>query len=105
MLKEDSAAAARILVCDWLNLLAGPMIGPGRKYFFNIVVSLLRENRQGRSRVDVDMFLLVYNPPEKITRPQAGVLDFRRGGLKGNDQKKYTMEVKTVKARKSDGLV
>ena len=60
MLKEDSAAAARILVCDWLNLLAGPMIGPGRKYFFNIVVSLLRENRQGRSRVDVDMFLLVY---------------------------------------------
>jgi len=26
-----------------------------------------------------------------------------RGGLKGNDQKKYTMEVKTVKARKSDG--
>jgi len=28
-----------------------------------------------------------------------------RGGLKGNDQKKYTMEVKTVKARKSDGLV
>ena len=32
-------------------------------------------------------------------------MDFRRGGLKGNDQKKYTMEVKTVKARKSDGLV
>ena len=26
-------------------------------------------------------------------------------GLKGNDQKKYTLEVKTVKARKSDGLV
>ena len=63
--------------------------------------------------------LLNYNPPEKIqdvglwakltkpslTRPQAGVLDFRRGGLKGNDQKKYTMEVKTLKARKSDGLV
>ena len=61
-----------------------------------------------------------YNPPRKsksvgvkneagfgpsLTRQQAGVLDFRRGGLKGNDQKKYTMEVKTVKARKSDGLV
>ena len=30
---------------------------------------------------------------------------FLRGGLKGNDQKKYTLEVKTVKARKSDGLV
>ena len=28
---------------------------------------------------------------------------FLRGGLKGNDQKKYTLEVKTVKARKSDG--
>ena len=32
-----------------------------------------------------------YNPPSKIR--------------KGNDQKKYTLEVKTVKARKSDGLV
>ena len=30
---------------------------------------------------------------------------FLRGGLKGNDQKKYTLEVKTVKAIKSDGLV
>ena len=64
----------------------------------------------------------LYNPPKKIqdvglwaskakltkrrlTRPQAGVLDFRRGGLKGNDQKKYTLEVKTVKARKNDRLV
>ena len=28
-----------------------------------------------------------------------------RKGKEGNDQKKYTMEVKTVKARKSDGLV
>ena len=51
------------------------------------------------------MYLLYYNPPEKIqdkpslTRSQAG------GGLKGNDQKKYTIEVKTVKARKSEGLV
>ena len=38
--------------------------------------------------------------PPSLTRPQAGVLDFRRGGLKGNDQKKYTMEVKTVKPEK-----
>ena len=30
---------------------------------------------------------------------------FSRGGLKGNDKKKYTLEVKTVTARKSDGLV
>ena len=30
---------------------------------------------------------------------------FLRGGLKGNDQKKYTLEVTTVKARKSDGMV
>jgi len=30
---------------------------------------------------------------------------FLRGGLKGNDPKKYTLEVKTVKAIKSDGLV
>ena len=27
------------------------------------------------------------------------------GGLKENDQKKYTLEVKTVKTRKSDVLV
>ena len=32
---------------------------------------------------------------------QAGFLDFPRRGLK----EKYTMEVKRVKARKSDGLV
>ena len=50
----------------------------------------------------------IYNPPEKIqdvglwgVKKDLG-LDFRREGLKGNDQKKYTME---VKARKSDGLV
>ena len=30
---------------------------------------------------------------------------FFGGGLKGNCQKKYTMEVKTVKARKSDRVV
>ena len=37
----------------------------------------------------------ILTPPKKI-RPE---------GLKGNCQKKYTMEVKTVKARKSDKVV
>ena len=38
-------------------------------------------------------------------RPTDRSLGFSKGGLKGNDQKKYTLEVKTMKARKSDGLV
>ena len=37
--------------------------------------------------------------------PQSGILDFWKGGLRGIDQKKYTIEVKTVKARKSDRVV
>ena len=35
----------------------------------------------------------------------SGRIFFWGGGLKGNCQKKYTMEVKTVKARKSDKVV
>ena len=56
-----------------------------------------------KMRLGLVSFALLTRP--SLTRPQVGVLDFRRGGLKGNDQKKYTMEVKTEKARKSVGLV
>ena len=48
---------------------------------------------------------VVRHKSRRLLAPQARVSDFRRGGLKVNDQKKYTKEVKTVKARKSDGLV
>ena len=41
----------------------------------------------------------------KCHRPESLRDGFLRGGLKGNDQKKYTLEVKTVKAIRSDGLV
>ena len=61
----------------------------------------------------------VLTPPQKSPAQRASIATqccspvgppslrdgFLRGGLKGNDQKKYTLEVKTVKARKSDGLV
>ena len=36
--------------------------------------------------------------------PQAGILDFRRGGLNGNDQNKHTLEVKKVKPEKGTNL-
>ena len=58
---------------------------------------------------------LIITPPQKSVpegrrpsratalRSNASPRDvFLRGGLKENDQKKYTLEVKTVKARKSE---
>ena len=65
------------------------------------------------------MTVYAYNPPKKSvpkglqhceamlapSGPESLRDGFFGGGLKGNCQKKYTMEVKTVKARKSDKVV